>query len=215
MKGVREMPLTKEQRAMLYYMHAVEYIEAYTKLADADASLSPVVKDLQQASVKHLVVGHALELTLKGWLILHEGTPVKLTQDEEEALKQAGQHIPKTLKDDYGHDLRKLGVAVVKYYPKLKPYLKETIPMFDAAGAPVLDKQKRHRKKSIIDHLNSSYWAGGAREYEYPEPGETVDKKGSAFLSPLDKFVEFVTNARHELLTAIMAQNGGAIPRLS
>jgi hypothetical protein len=203
---------TNAQRAMEYYTHAAEYTDAYEKLSQADAGLASHAKDLLQPSVKLLILGHALELTLKGWLILYQGNPVSLTSKQRRALVQAGQPVPTTLKD-YGHDLELLVPAAVKYYPRLQPYLDKTIPMVDENGAPVLDEHGQQRMKSIIEHLNSSYWAGGTRQYEYPEASEVAEQQNLAFLSPLDAFAQVVSTCRHELLNAIMAQNGGAVPQ--
>lgn len=88
---------------------------------------------------------------------------------------------------------------------------KSSLPV-DDAGDPVLDEQGLQHKKSLIEHLNSSYWAGGARQYEYPEASEVADKKSIAFLSPLDKFAEFISTSRHKLLDAMIKQNGGTVP---
>jgi hypothetical protein len=170
-----------------------------------------VAKDLMQASVKQLILGHALELVMKGWLVLHGGSPVSLTSKQRKQLELEGRVVPTTLKD-YGHDLERLAAEVVKYDPDLQPYMDKTVPMVDDAGDPVLDEQGFQRKKSLIEHLNSSYWAGGARQYEYPEANEVADKKNIAFLSPLDKFAEFISTSRHKLLDAIIKQNGGTVP---
>ncbi len=202
---------TNEQRAMKYYAHAAEFLDAYCKLSQVDAQKSDHEKDLMQASAKLLILGHALELVMKGWLILHEGNPVSLTKKQRHALEETGKDGPISLKD-YGHDLELLTAAAVKYDAGLQPYMDKTIPILDEAGAPVLDEQGNNRMKSIIEHLNSSYWAGGARQYEYPESSEVAERKSIAFLSPLDKFAEFVSTSRHKLLNAIMKQNGGVVP---
>lgn len=202
---------TKEQRAMKYYAHAAEFIDAYAKLSRADAESTDAMKDLMQASVKQLILGHALELVMKGWLVLHEGNPVSLTNQQRKALAQPGQPVPMTLKD-YGHDLEKLAAAAVKYDADIQPYMDKTIPILDEAGVPVLDEQGHTRMKSIIEYLNSSYWAGGARQYEYPESSEVAERKSIAFLSPLDKFAAFVSTSRHKLLNVMMKQNSGVLP---
>ena len=202
---------TNQQRAMEYYKHAAEFVDAYNKLSKADASLSPMSKDLAQASVKLLILGHALELVMKGWLVLYEGNPVSLTNRERKALTKAGQSVPVTLKD-YGHDLEKLATDAVKYDSDLQSYMNKIMPMVDDAGTPILDGHGLQRKKSLIEHLNSSYWAAGARQYEYPEASEMAERRNIAFLSPLDKFAEFVSTSRHKLLDAIMKQNGGTVP---
>ena len=202
---------TNAQRAMEYYKHADEFTDAYDKLSKVDAGLTAIAKDLMQASVKQLILGHALELVMKGWLVLYEGNPVSLTSKERKKLVQAGQAVPTTLKD-YGHDLEKLSGTAVKYDPGLQPYMDKTMPMVDETGAPVLDGKGQQRKKSLIEHLNSSYWAGGARQYEYPEASEVADRKSIAFLSPLDKFAEFVSTSRHKLLDSIHKQNSGTVP---
>lgn len=202
---------TNAQRGMEYYKHAAEFTDAYDKLSKVDAGLTAIAKDLMQASVKQLILGHALELVMKGWLVLYEGNPVSLTNKARKKLVQAGQAVPTTLKD-YGHDLERLAAAAVKYDPGLQPYMDKTMPMVDETGAPVLDGKGQQRKKSLIEHLNSSYWAGGARQYEYPEASEVAESKSLAFLSPLDKFAEFVSTSRHKLLDAIQKQNGGTVP---
>ena len=204
---------TNEQRALEYYKHAAEFTDAYEKLSRADVHLPNISKDLLQPTVKLLILGHALELIMKGWLVLYEGNPVSLTGKQKRALAQTGQPAPKTLIQDYGHDLEQLAADVVKYYPPLQPYLDKTIPMVDRINAPLLDEVGQQRKKSIIEHLNSSYWAGGARQYEYPEATQVTVGHDLAFLHPLDAFADFVSTCRHELLNAIVAQNGGAVPQ--
>ena len=202
---------TNEQRAMKYYAHAAEFLDAYSKLSQADTQRSHHEKDLMQASAKLLILGHALELVMKGWLVLHEGNPVSLTNQQRKALARPGQSAPMTLKD-YGHALEKLAAAAVKYDVDIQPYVDKTIPILDEVGTPILDEQGRNRMKSVIEHLNSSYWAGGARQYEYPKSGELAERKNIAFLSPLDQFATFVSTSRHKLLNAIMKQNGGVVP---
>ncbi len=126
--------LTNEQRAMEYYKHAAEFIDAYNKLSKVDATApTPVAKDLKQASVKQLILGHALELVMKGWLVLYEGSPVSLTSKQRKQLELEGRVVPTTLKD-YGHDLEKLAADVVKYDPDLQPYMDKTVPMVDAGS---------------------------------------------------------------------------------
>ena len=203
---------TKEQRAMKYYTHAAEFIDVYAKLSKVDSEHIDIAKDLMQASVKQLILGHALELVMKGWLVLYEGTPISLTSKQRQERVQAGQDALLTLKG-YGHDLEKLATAAVKYDADIQQYMNKTIPMIDKAGVPMLDDQGRTRMKSVIEHLNSSYWAGGARQYEYPESNEEAEKQSIAFLSPLDKFAVFVSTSRHKLFNAIMKQNGGVVPR--
>jgi hypothetical protein len=202
---------TNMQRAMEYYKHAAEFTDAYNKLSKVDNDQTAIAKDLMQASVKQLILGHALELVMKGWLVLYEGSPVSLTKKARKKLEEDGYVVPMTLKD-YGHDLEKLASAAVNYDPGLQPYMDKTIPMVDETGMPVLDGKGHQRRISLIEHLNSSYWAGGARQYEYPEASEAAVRKSIAFLSPLDKFAKFVSTSRHKLLEAIQKQNGGTIP---
>ena len=148
---------TKEQRAMKYYAHAAEFLDAYNKLSKADEEATEFMKDLMQPSVKQLILGYALELVMKGWLILYEGNPVRLTKLERKDLVKLGQPVPMTLKD-YGHDLEKLAAAVVKYDVDIQPYINKTIPVLDDTGASVLDAQGNACMRSIIELLNSSYW---------------------------------------------------------
>ena len=201
---------TNAQRAMEYYKHAAEFTDAYNKLSKLDNDQTAIAKDLMQASVKLLLLGHALELVMKGWLVLFEGNPVSRTSKVRKNLEQAGHVVPMTLKD-YGHDLEKLAADAVKYDPGLQPYMDKTMPVVDETGTTVLDEMGHQRMISLIEHLNSSYWAGGARQYEYPEANEVSVRKSIAFLSPLDKFAEFVSTSRHKLLEAIQKQNGGTI----
>lgn len=123
---------TNAQRAMKYYRLATEFTDVYRKLAqvDGEVTLTHIAKDVRDASVKLLLLGHALELVMKGWLVFYEGNLISRTKVERKALEQAGGSIPKTLKD-YGHDLEKLATAAVQYYPGLQPYLDKTMPVVD------------------------------------------------------------------------------------
>jgi len=96
----------------------------------------------------------------------------------------------------------------------VQPYIDKTIPVLDDIGNPVLDEEGNTCMRSIIELLNSSYWAGGARQYEYPESDAIAERKSLALLRPLDQFALFVSTLWHKLLDAIKNQNGGIVPPL-
>lgn len=166
-------------RADAYYGHADQFITAYLKLAQLDAAsgYAGIEKDIQQPSVKLLLLGHALELVCKGWLVLKEDLPKTVTKDQKVALQARGRPIPTTLRD-YGHDLDRLAKAVVRYYPALQHW----------------------QDNGRIQRLNESYWGGGQRDYEYPE-----GNKWSRIPCPLDELAAFIVSALHALRDAIDA----------
>ncbi len=82
-------------RAKQYYHVAWEYQIAY----DAVAENKP--NQLELASAKLFLLCHALEATMKGWLILREG----ISKEK--------------LRKKYGHDLAKLAFSAGQYYPAL------------------------------------------------------------------------------------------------
>lgn len=89
---------TVEQRAMEYYKHAAEFTNLYGTVAWAERAHalpggSAIARDLRQTSVKLLLVGHALELTLKGWLVLREGAPVSLTRQQRRQMQESAEQL--------------------------------------------------------------------------------------------------------------------------
>ena len=87
-------------RAMPWAAVASEYLMGYRAIE----ATYPVLFDLGQ--VKLLVLGHAFECALKGWLILHRVA--------------SGQTIQK-----HGHDLDWLAKAAQPYYPPLTAHEKQ------------------------------------------------------------------------------------------
>lgn len=74
-----------------------------------------MIKDLELADVKLVLLCHALELTLKGWLVLKENTPLHSKRESSgvRGLKGPG---------GFGHNLDELVKAVTPHYPKLQPW---------------------------------------------------------------------------------------------
>lgn len=130
---------TQEERAMEYYANAIEFIEAYDVISAAHAQTHTKRKDLELPNAKLWLLCHALEVTLKGWLVLKENAPLRSERSGAPGVR------PLKGRDGYGHDLDALAAAVAAYYPAIQPWI------------------------NGIRHLNQSYWGAGARDYEFPE----------------------------------------------
>jgi len=61
----------------MYYYRAIDFSHAYGILSQASVAdaYTNQMPDVALLYVKHLLLGHALELVIKGWLVLKEGTP--------------------------------------------------------------------------------------------------------------------------------------------
>lgn len=79
-------------RAKQYYHVAWEYLEAYNAVADSK------LDELELTSAKLFLLCHALETTMKGWLILREG----ISKEK--------------LRKKYSHDLAKLAFSAGQHY---------------------------------------------------------------------------------------------------
>jgi hypothetical protein len=91
-----------------YQLLSQQFIEAYRAYAArpslARSRASGI--DFPPQEVEMFLLYHALELALKGWLLL-----------------SVPGMTPKQLKKDYGHTLADLGAAVEPYYPTVRGYL--------------------------------------------------------------------------------------------
>ncbi len=146
--------LERCDRASTYHYMSWEYLEFY----QAAASQHPddFGGSASLTSPKLFNLCHALELAMKGWLILKEGMPESIASGQRRTLRQAGIDIPKTLKD-YSHHLAHLAADAGQYYP------------------PLLAQMQ------IWEHLTKSYWGDDSdaerrrtRDYEYPEGKKVV-----------------------------------------
>lgn len=137
----------QERRAVAYYERALEFLNAYFELSLAHSYQKLVDKDLQLASAKLTLVGHALELTLRGWLATRE-------QSETSDASGVGPADAMDRNDARAdeHDLVALTRAVVAHYPALWAYL----------------------DNGTIARLNASYLAASGLDGALPDDRATM-----------------------------------------
>lgn len=149
------------ERAAEYRQYAWEYLEAYNAVASQWPAES--FEDQGLLEPKLFLLCHALELSMKGWLVLREGLPVRPSPT---APKQIGKQAPTTVKG-YGHRLANIARAAGEHHKLLLKHL------------------------DTIEHLTISFWGSssipGSRDYEYPEGNWAVSYYAPSKLAALVK----------------------------
>lgn len=131
-----------------YHMLSSQFIEAYRAYVarPSQEHLRASGHEFPPQEVEMFLLYHALELALKGWLLLSvPGT------------------TPEQLKKDYKHGLAELGADVEPYYPAVKEYLplmgelerlKYAYPDFSEEGFPV-----PWEMKPFAEFVSNCRWA--------------------------------------------------------
>jgi hypothetical protein len=74
----------RSERALTYFGKAVHFVEAYPIISEQ----RPIDVNLQDA--KPFLLCRALKLAIKGWLVLRNGVPERMTRQEKRAIEQSG-----------------------------------------------------------------------------------------------------------------------------
>lgn len=98
----------RRQRTLLYYGAARQYLEGYRIIAQQRPD------EIELEDAKHFLLCRSLELALKGWLVLREGT----SQAELRNMRPNYKGMR-----EFGHNLKNLAEATAKYHATVQALL--------------------------------------------------------------------------------------------